>query len=165
MINSSVSGLHSIKLIQSKRQLPNIIWRRFIGTFNCSDKRCEYCNYLLINVHYTFKYFQITFKLKRHFKYDSFSLICIFICDKCKEEYIGETGKGKTKLKDRIRMYGQHIRQPNYQQLKVEGHLRVCGNGKFQIFPLLQIRFQDTNLRRSYKTRFQQKFKTKLNKL
>ena len=64
-----------------------------------------------------------------------------------------------------IRVYRQHIWQPHYQQLKVEGHLRVCGNGKFRIFPLLQMRSQDTNLRRSYETRFEQKFKTKLNKL
>ena len=60
-------------------------------------------------------------------------------------------------------MYSQHIRQPQYQQLKVEGHLRVCGNGKFQIFPLFQMRSQDTNVRRSYEMRFQQKFNTKLN--
>ena len=62
-------------------------------------------------------------------------------------------------------MYRQHIRQPPYQQLKVGGHLRVCGNEEFRIFPLLRMRSQDINLRRSYETRFEQKFKTKLNKL
>ena len=41
------------------------------------------------------------------------------------------------------------IRQPQYQQLKVEGHLRVRGNGEFQIFPLLQMRSEDRNLRQS----------------
>ena len=51
-------------------------------------------------------------------------------------------------------MYGQHIRQPQYKQLKVEGHLRVCRNGEFRIFPLLQMRSQDSNLKRSYETRF-----------
>ena len=56
-------------------------------------------------------------------------------------------------------MYRYQIRQPQYQQLKVEGHLRVCGNGEFRIFPLLQKRSQDTNLRQSYETRFQQKLK------
>ena len=74
-------------------------------------------------------------------------------------------GKEKTKLRDTVRLYRQHIRQPQYQQLKVEGHKGVCGNGKFQIFPLLHMRSKDTNLRRSYETRFQQKLKTKLNKL
>ena len=62
-------------------------------------------------------------------------------------------------------MYRQHIQQPQYRQLKAEGHLRVCGSGEFQIFPLLQMRSHNTNLRRSYEKRFQQKFKRKLNKL
>ena len=135
------------------------------GTFNCSDKGCECCNYLLINDHYTFKNVQITFKLKYRVTWNSFNLIYVVICDTCKEEYIEETGEGKTKLRERVRVYRRHIRQPQYQQLKVGGHLKVCGHGKFQIFPLLQVRSQDTNLRWSYETRFQQKFKTKLNKL
>ena len=48
-------------------------------------------------------------------------------------------------------MYRQHIWQRQYQQLKFEGRLRVCGNGEFQIFPLLQMRLQDTNLKRRMK--------------
>ena len=62
-------------------------------------------------------------------------------------------------------MYHQHLQQPQYQQLKVEGHLSVCGNKEFRIFPLLPMHSQGTNLRQSYETRFQQKFQTKLNKL
>ena len=45
----------------------------------------------------------------------------------------------------------QHIRDPRYQVLKVEDHLRTCGGGKFKIFPLLQIRSNDTDLRKAYK--------------
>ena len=71
--------------------------------------------------------------------------------------------QGKEKLRDRVRVYRQHIWQPQYQQLKVEGHLRVCGKGELRLFLLLQMRSQESNLRRSYETRF--KFKTKLNKL
>ena len=63
--------------------------------------------------------------------------------------------EGKTKLREIVRVHRQHIRQPQHQQLKAKGHLRVCGNGEFQIFPLLQMCLQDTNLRRSYETRFQ----------
>ena len=85
------------------------------------------------------------------------------ICDTCKEEYFGETGEGKTKLSDRVRVYHQHIQQPQCQHLKVEGHLRVRGSREFRIFSLLQMRSQDTHLGRSYETRFQQKLKTKLN--
>ena len=103
-------------------------------------------NYLLINDHYTFKNVQITFELKNRFTCDSFNVIYLAICDKCKEEYIGETGEEKMKLRDRIRVYCQHIRQSQYQQLKVHRYLRVCGNREFQIFPLLQMRSQDKNL-------------------
>ena len=108
---------------------------------------------------------RVTFELKNRFTCDSFNLIYVVICDTCKEEFIGETGEGKTKLRDRVRVYRQHIRQQQCQQLKNEGHLRVCDNGEFRIFPLLQMCSQDTNSRRSYETRFQQKYKTKLNKL
>ena len=60
--NNSVSGFHNIKVIQSKRQAPNL--KKFLtkaeygevlsGKFNCSDERCDCCNYLLIINHYTF---------------------------------------------------------------------------------------------------------------
>ena len=99
---------------------------------------------LLINEHYTFKNVQIIFKLKNRFTCDSLHLIYVVICGTCKEECIGETREGKTKLRDRVRVYRQHIWQPQYQQLKVEGHLRACGNGEFRIFSLLQMRPPDT---------------------
>ena len=49
--------------------------------------------------------------MKNRFTCDSFNLIYVVICDKYKEEYIGETDK-KTKLRDRVRVYRQHIQQP-----------------------------------------------------
>ena len=68
-------------------------------------------------------YAQITFKLKKRFTCDSFNLTYVVICNTCKEKYIGETGVGKTELRDRARVSHKHIRQPQYQQLKVERHL------------------------------------------
>ena len=72
--NNSVSGFHNMNLIQSKRQPPppkpltRAEYQEVLsGTFNCSDKRCECCNYLLINDHCTFKNVQVTFKLKNRF--------------------------------------------------------------------------------------------------
>ena len=79
------------------------------GTFNCSNKRCECCNYLLINDHYTYKNVQITFKLKHCFTCNSFNLIYVVICDTCKEECIGETGERKTKLRDRASVFSAHL--------------------------------------------------------
>ena len=70
--NNNVSDFHNIKLIQSKREAPNLkklltkaeFGEVLSGTFNCSDKRGECCNYILIDDQYTFKNVQITFKLK-----------------------------------------------------------------------------------------------------
>ena len=66
--NNNASGFDYIKLIQSKRQSPNL--KKLLtkeefggvlsGKFSCSDKRCECRNYFLINDHYTFKNIQIT---------------------------------------------------------------------------------------------------------
>ena len=38
-----------------------------------------------------------------------------------------------------INIYRQQIRQPQYQQLAVEEHLRACGDGKFHMFPFFKI--------------------------
>ena len=93
---------------------------------------------------------------------DSFNVIYVVICSGCGEEYIGESGIGKQKVRDRVRIYRQHIRQPEYQQLKVEGHLRQCGNGKFRIFPFLQLRINDKDLRRSFPGQIQNEAKQTL---
>ena len=86
-LKNNVSGFHNIKLTQSKRQSPNLkrlltkaeLGEVLSGTLNCSDKRCEHCNYLLINDHHTFKNVQITFKLKNRFTCNSFNR---YICRK-----------------------------------------------------------------------------------
>ena len=103
--------------------------------------------------------------MKAHFSCDSSNLFNIIICPTCGEEYTGETGVGKTKLRDRARVYQQHIRQPQYQKLKAEEHLRTCGKDTFKIFPLLQMRSSEIDLHRSYERNFMKKYKTKLNNL
>ena len=107
--NDNGSSCYNINLLQNKRQLSNLKRRLtkagygevLSGTFNCSDIRCECCNNLFINDHYTFKNVQITLKLKNRFTCNSFNLMYIVIFDKCKEEWIREIGEGKTKLRDR----------------------------------------------------------------
>ena len=42
-------------------------------------------------------------------------------------------------MKERINIFRQHIRQPQYQQLVVEGQLRTCGEGRFHMFPFFKI--------------------------
>ena len=43
-------------------------------------------------------------------------------------------------LKERLNTYSQHIRQPELQQIDVEGHIRTCGAGSFKIMPFFAIR-------------------------
>ena len=103
--------------------------------------------------------------MKIYFSCHGSNLLYIIICPTCGEECTGETGVGKTKLRERVRVYRQHIRQHQYQKLKAEEHLRTCGKGTSKIFPLLQMRRSEIDLRRSYERNFMKKYKTKLNNL
>ena len=123
-----------------------------VGFYKCPDKRCECCASLLLGNSYTFKNVDKTFNLKTNFSCDSYNLY-IIICRTSGEEYMGETGTGKTKLRP-VRVYQQHIKQPEYQKLKVEEHLRMCGKGTFKVFPLLQMQSCEIDLHKSYKRNF-----------
>ena len=135
---NKVNGFTSdLKLIHSRRQAPNLKRLLTKSEFTetetkpmvrkCGHPKCECCDKLLLSDRYTFKNTQKTFFLRSEMSCNSSQLIYVVICPTCKEEYIGETGIGKTKLRDRVRVYRQHIRRPEYQKLKVEGHLRKCG--------------------------------------
>ena len=159
---NKVDSFENLRVIKSKRQAPNLkriltkaeFSQKQVGVYKCPDKRCECCASLLLGNSYTFKNVDKTFNLKTYFSCDSYNLLYIIICPTCGEEYTGETGVGKTKLRDRVPVYRQHIRQPEYQKLKVEEHLRTCGKGTYKICPLLQMRNCEIDLRRSYERNF-----------
>ena len=67
-------------------------------------------------------------------------------------------------MKERINIYIQHIRQPQYQQLVVEEHLRTCGDGKFHMFPFFKVIHGNISLRKPYEDYFIDKFKPLLSK-
>ena len=90
-----------------------------------------------------------------------FNVIYVLICSVCLEEYIGEMGEGKTRLRD-IQTTHKTTRAG---KLEVEEHIRNCGRGSFKIFPFLQMRPNDTNLIRAYETKFQREYKTKPSQL
>ena len=70
---------------------------------------------------------------------NSFNVIYVLICSSWLEEYIREMDIGKTRLRDMVRVYRKHIKQPEHQKLKVEEHIQICGRGSFKIFPFLQM--------------------------
>ena len=92
-------------------------------------------------------------------------LLYIVICPTCKEEYIGETRIGNSKLRDRVRIYKQHIQQSEHEILKVEKDLKTCNKGNFTIFLFLQLHSNDMDLQWECEDYFIKKYKTKLNSL
>ena len=107
---NKVDSFENLRVIKSKRQAPNLkkilikveFSQKQVEVFKCSDKRCECCASLLLGNSYTFKNVDKTFNLKAHFSCDSSNLLYIVICPTCGEEYTGETGVGKTKLRGRV---------------------------------------------------------------
>ena len=106
--------------VLKRNNVPGFESLKIIGIKKCQDTRCECCNSLLLSKEYTFKNGNKTFTLKTSISYISFNVIYVLICSGCLEEYIGETGKDKTRLRDRVRVYKQHTKQPEHQQLKLE---------------------------------------------
>ena len=49
-------------------------------------------------------------KLNTPMSCNSFNAIYVLICSGCLEECTGETGVGKTRLRDRFRVYRQHMK-------------------------------------------------------
>ena len=170
LCDNEVAGIMDFKLIQSRRQPANskkILTKAEFTSESpivkqCGDKRCECCKHLLLLDHYVFRDVNYEFTLKSPMSCDSAKVIYVIICSICNGEYI-ETGVNKQKLRDRVRVYRQHIRQP--QQLKIEEQLRKCLHDDFKIFPFLQMHSTGKELRRMYELRFQLKFTTKLNQI
>ena len=114
---NKVDGFENLRVIKSKRQAPNLkkiltipeFSQKQVGVFKCPEKRCECCASLLFGNSYMFKNVDKTFNLKAHFSCDSSNLLYIVICPTCGEECTGKTGVRKTKLRDRVRVYRQHI--------------------------------------------------------
>ena len=90
---------------------------------------------------HTFKTTGDMFYLKEDMTCESSDLIYVVICPTCNEEYIGEIGEGKIRVCDRVRVYQQHICQPQYQQLKCEEHFQTCGKRRIQNNSFLQTTF------------------------
>ena len=102
------------------------------------------------------------FYLKEDMTCESSDLIYVVICPTCNEEYIGETGEGKTRVCDRVRVYRQHICQPQYQQLKCEERFQTCGKGEFKIIPFFKLHSENKYLREQDEKYFRDKFKPTL---
>ena len=157
------------KLINSLRQAPNLERLLCKSKFmlveehfyvNSYGKNCVCCPHLLKTSCYLFKRVNKVFFLKNNFNREIRNLIYVVICQGCQEDYIGETG---CLVKEWISVYKQHIRQPQYQQIKLEERLRFCSSGELQMFPFLQIKQENKLLRNAYENYFLDRLKPLLN--
>ena len=93
-----------------------------IFSLNLAEALSACYRYIKESSSHKFKTTGEVFILKTDMTCQSGNLICAVICSSCNEEYTVETEEGTNKLRDRVRVYMQHICQPNYQQLKCEEH-------------------------------------------
>ena len=172
--NSEISDrmrntLKKVKFINCKRQAPNLgrilckssfsPSNSILGVKNCG-KSFVCCQDLEEGIEHTFKTVDKKIEIRIPFNCESKNLIYVVIFSGCKEEYIRQT---QTMLKERLNTYRQHIRQPELQQIDIEGHVRTCGGGNFKIMLFFAIREENKILRESYETYFIEKFKPALN--
>ena len=159
-----------VKFINCKRQAPNLGRILCKSSFSLSNsisgvkiygKSLVCWKYIKEGIEHTLKTVDKKFEIRVPFNCESKYLIYVVICSGCKEEYIGQT---QTMLKEILNTYRQHIRQPELQQIEVEGHIRRCSGGNFKIMPSFTIREDNKILRESYETYLIEKFKPTLNK-
>ena len=107
-----------------------------------------------------FKNWHQPFIFNSNFKCETPNLIYVIICSGCNKEYCGQTGGH---LKERLSIYRQHIRQPEYEKIEVERHFRTYAKGILKIFPFFKMK-ENKILRESCEDHFIKEFKPELNR-
>ena len=130
-----------------------------ITVTNCNNN-CVCCPYIKHGTEFNFKNGKRPFHVRSFFNCDSSNILYVITCPGCNKEYIGQTGRS---LRERVVLYRQHIRSPEYQQMYVEKHLRECGNSKFTIFPFFKLKSTDRINRENHEMKFIRLFKPSLN--
>ena len=82
-------------------------------------KKGQYLRYecfesLFISKEYAFKNINKTLTLKTPMFYNSYNVIYVIISAGYLEDYIGELSVDKVKSRDKVRVYKQHIKQPEH---------------------------------------------------
>ena len=124
----------------------HLIWKDFYVLQTCQliNQLSELQNWekvvfvLIIEAElFKFKNWHQPFVLKSNFNCKTPSLIYVSICTGCNKEYIGHTGG---QLKERLNIYRQRIRQPEYEKIEVERHLQACAKKIIEIFSFFKMK-------------------------
>ena len=137
------------KLVDCKRQLSNLKSLYFLQTFQqikptfetikCG-KSCFCCDYIIEGELFKFQNWYQPFISKSIFNCETPNFIYVIICSSWKDEYIGQSGQ---QHKERLSIYRDHIRQPEYEKTEVERHLRTYSKGVFTFFPFFKKKEND----------------------
>ena len=106
-------------LFQSKFDMCD---RNISGLKKCSDKRCKACDHIEEITEYSFRN-GTSFTIRSNMNCDTTGFIYALICDKCKKEYIGQSGD---RLINRTRVHRQQIMNSAYRSLEVSKHVWRC---------------------------------------
>ena len=127
------------------------------GRFNCGT-----CVHIQEGSTFTFKN-QKTFTVKTNIDCSCKGIIYAITCNGCQENYIGQTGD----FRKRVTVHKQQIKEKNYEQIPLSGHIRNCAKNlqpNFYIFPMYYFFHSSTESERIIKEkRFIDKYNPKLN--
>ena len=163
--------LQNLKLINSKRQAPNLkkiltkakFSDSFTGVHKCNKTRCKTCQHIIEGQGFTFRPTGKTFYVKCQMDCTTENILYVIECQGCKEHYIGQTSNS---LQKRTTLHRQHFDHPEYRKLPVSSHIPICAKDKdikFKIFPFYKFYNENKEFRDTKEKYFQQKFKTTLN--
>ena len=115
------SVLEGTKTINSRRQPPNLkqllvnskFTNRTEGIVSkCGGKSCTTCELLIVGNSFHVKSSNYPFKMKHDMDRNRKFVLYVLTCAGCGENYVGETN---TKLRERMTLHRQHIRDSKYR--------------------------------------------------
>ena len=171
-------ALQSFKLINSKRQPPNLksILTRARFTFpaeiqrdnssetkRCNNAQCGTCDLLTETSEVLLSNSSAPFQINESMDCTAQDIIYVIKCSGCNKQYISKTGN----LRDRVRLHKQQIFIPYLRNLYLSHHIAHCSVGKrtpFSIRPILRVNRNDRIYREELETSLIKKFRPELNR-
>ena len=166
------SILGGLKFIHSRRQPLNLRQKLVRSRFTnktqdtvsqCGGKCCTTCEQIIVENSFKFKATNRPFKVTHDIDCNSKFLLYVLTCMGCSKNHIGKTRK---KLRKRMNLQRQHIRDKKYRISLVSAHIAQCAANKtikFTVLPFYNMSGENNDARRSKEQYFIRKFKPSLN--
>ena len=132
------------------------------GVFKCSDN-CTLCiNNLFAGPELVLKTGVIV-RPNARFECTTRNILYLIVCLGCLEYYLGQTGD---ETRNRFTVHRQHMKlEYNDAPVKADPHIRICGKGKYLVFPFFKPKESTEVYRMQQEKRWIRILKPKLNSL